>query len=141
MNQGSPIGTNTNTMTEYTIIVDIQARKLDRDAAGKNGYLDHFDGSLPEDITTGYAFRSPTTGSMQWVETKAFEDRLLENTPLVKALRKEISEGWGHICKNCKHYEIREAVPDWNICDEHADYRSPDQFCSEFIERNTNEES
>ena len=36
------------------------------------------------------------------------------------------------LCKTCEHYEIRPSVPDWNICNEHADYRSSDDYCSDY---------
>ncbi len=35
-------------------------------------------------------------------------------------------------CRDCQYYEIRKAVPDWNVCEEHADYRASDEYCSDF---------
>lgn len=39
------------------------------------------------------------------------------------------------LCTSCKFYEVRPRVPDWNICNAHADYRSSDEFCSSYEKR------
>ena len=63
-------------MTEYRLESVILAKPLDRDTAGRTGYLPHFDGSSPEDKSPGYAFYDETLGTVRWASKKDFESIL-----------------------------------------------------------------
>ena len=90
MNPGRDRDTRTEGMKEYSIIIKLLAKEMDRDTAGRNGYLDHFDGSAKKDTSPGYAFYNPATGMAQWIDKDKWEADMLENSPVFKSLLKDL---------------------------------------------------
>jgi len=66
-------------MKTYRIISEIQAEPMDRNTAGRKGYLNYFDGSLPVDKSDGYIVFNELIGHHVWIESENFEKHLYKD--------------------------------------------------------------
>ena len=82
----------TEGMSEYNVVsYPVFARPLDRDSAGKSGYITNYDEkTCPKEATPGYAVYDDFNKGISWFEKKHFEAELIENDSLVKALKETI---------------------------------------------------
>ena len=84
--------TRTEGMTEYSIIIKLLAKEMDKDTAGRKGYLNYFDGSKPKDTSPGYAYYNPGLGTVSWVEKEKWEGDMLENSPIIESLLEDLED-------------------------------------------------
>ena len=109
-------GAQLENMKEYRIASSVNAIEMDRDTAGRKGYLVEFSGSDPKDTTPGYSFSNPLTGMIEWTHKDVFERALLKNDPWVetvlhsaeinKAIIRETQDNKkSSTCRNCTRWD------------------------------------
>ena len=101
MNQQQDMDSRTEGMIEYNIVIKLLAKEMDRDTAGRNGYLAYFDGSAKKDTSPGYAYYNPGSGTVSWIEKDKWEEDMLENS--IKGKMDDID---AQRCENCTYYDF-----------------------------------